>query len=262
MKKIISFIFIVNSLFAQSVYEGLVYSKQDLELSMQLDGVVSKIYHQDGDKVKKNEPILKLDDSLQSLQVQIKRVILNDDSEYIANKSNLETLKDILDSTKALYEKNYSVSKEELNNLQMQYQNLKAKVDAFKARKKQQKVEYKIAKEVLSRYTLKSPIDGIVKDLNYDEGEWVNAGKIVVVVVDKYNCYVELNIDENIARDIKPNTKVKILSNQDKIKKDGTVYYISPSAEVTSSFVKVRVKFKNDAPTITPGVVAKVVFDI
>lgn len=261
MKVLIVFLLFLSQMVADSYHEGLIYSKEEVSLSFPLDGVISKIYLKDGERVKKGDTVLKLDDSLQALEVLRKKQILNDNSDYNANKNNLEITKKLYHSTKELYEKNGSVSVDELSNIQMQYENLQGKVNAHEARKKQEEIEYKIANEVLKKYSINSPINGIISDIKYHEGEWAKMGEIVVKVVDVDNCYIELNIEEPIARNLKLNDKASILANKDSIKKQGDIYYISPSAELASALVKVRIRFKNSEPKITPGVLGKVLFE-
>lgn len=259
----IIFVLVAFSLFcfASSEHLGIVYSKQEVKLSFPLDGIVDKVYAKDGERVEAGDAILKLDDRLQKLEVQRAKEVYKDNSEYLANKANLKITKGVLESTRQLYEETSSVSKDELNNLQMQYESLKGKVLAYESRKKQEELAYKSAKNILSKYTLKTPINGIVTNSKYDKGEWAKVGEVAVVVVDIDNCYVELNIDEPIARSIKINEKVQVISNNSNIKKTAFVYYIAPLAESTSALVKVRVMFKNDKPKITPGIIAKVIFN-
>lgn len=261
MKNLLIVLFFFSFSLASVNYEGIVYSKEEVKLSLPLDGIIRNIYLKDGAKVKKDEVILKLDDSLQKLEVLRKQEILKDDSEYNANKSNLKIVKELYSSTKALYDKTASVSKDELNNLLIQYQNLEGKVNTYASKKKLDELDYNIAKEVLNKYTLKSPIDGMITDLKYNEGEWIKMGEVVLTVVDIDNCYVELNIDEPIARELKQEQKVIVMSNMKNIKKEGYITYIAPQAESKSALVKIKIRFKNENPKITPGVVAEIIFD-
>lgn len=261
MKKIVVFLVLLSNLFAVSYHEGIIYSKEEVSLSFPLDGVISKIYLKDGDIVKKGDMLLKLDDDLQELEVLRKKEILNDNSEYNANKKNLTIIEDSYKSTKKLYDKTASVSRDELNSIQIQYESLLGKVNAHKAKKKQEEVEYKIANEVLKKYRIKSPINGVISDLKYHEGEWAKMGEVIVKVVDVDNCYIELNIEEPLARNLKLNSKATISSNNDSIEKQGTIYYIAPSAESASALIKIRIEFKNNKPKITPGVMGKVTLE-
>lgn len=261
MKIVFLFIVSISYLFGTIESDGIVYSKDETKLSFQIDGILSKIFVKEGQQVNKNDLILKLDDTLQSLEVVRRKEILQDDAEHNSNVRNLEVIQSLLSTTKKLYDKTSSVSKDELSNLQIQEENLKGKVAAHKSKKIQEDVEYKIAKEVLNKYKLTSPINGVVTNLKYHEGEWLKTGDIVVTIVDTDNCYIDLNLEEPIARNLKLNGEVFISSNNGTIHKKGQISYIAPSAEVTSALVRVRVSFINDEPKITPGVLSKVIFD-
>ncbi len=218
MKIIFLFIVLVFNLFAIES-DGIVYSKNETKLSFQIDGILSQVFVKEGQKINKGDSILKLDDTLQSLEVQRRKEILQDDAEHRSNVKNLEVIQSLLATTKKLYEKTASVSKDELSNLQIQEENLRGKVAAYKSKKIQEDVEFKIAKEVLNKYRLISPINGIVTTIKYQEGEWIKTGDIVVTIVDTDNCYIDLNLEEPITRNLKLNSEVSISTNNGTIHK-------------------------------------------
>lgn len=239
-------------------YDGIIHAKNSTKLSLQIDGVIESVFVKEGTKITKDFVVLKLDDSLQKLEVERRKSILDDNSEYESNKKNLVLAKSLFESTKALYEKTASVSKDELNTIEMQYQSLLGKVNSFEARKEQEKVEYNIAKEILSKYQLISPINGIVTSLEVQQGEWAKAGDIQAIVVDNSVCYVELNIDEKTVRRLKSNQRAFIFSSG--YKKQGHITYISPVADKASGLIKVKVEFENLDSSFISGTLAQVYF--
>jgi RND family efflux transporter MFP subunit len=239
-------------------YDGIIHVKNSAKLSLQIDGVVETIFAKEGAKIVKDYVVLKLDDSLQKLEVQRRKSIFDDNAEYESNKKNLILAKSLYESTKSLYEKTASVSKDELSNIEMQYQSLLGKVNSYEARKEQEKVEYNIAKEVLSKYELTSPINGIVTSLEVQKGEWAKSGDILAIVVDNSVCYVELNIDEKTARRLKVHQKSFISSSGHK--KQGHITYISPIADKASGLIKVKVEFENQSSSFISGTLAQVYF--
>jgi len=239
-------------------YDGIIYAKNSAKMSLQIDGVVASVFVQEGSRITKDCAILKLDDSLQKLELERRKSILDDVAEYESNKKNLVLVKSLYESTKSLYEGTASVSKDEFDNTKMQYQALLGKVDSFEARKAQEKVEYEIAKEVLEKYQLISPISGIVTSLEIHKGEWAKAGEVQAVVVDNSICYVELNIEENIGRQIKAGKKALVSSSG--YKKQGVVTYISPVADKASGLMKVKIEFENPKSNFVIGTLAKVSF--
>jgi len=243
-------------------FEGIVRPAYELELAFPIDGVVSNIFMKEGDRVSKGGKILKLNDTLQKLEVDRKKQIYDDSAEYESNKNNMEIIKQLLDSSKDLYEKTGSVSLDEVNSLQMQYHTLRGRVEGHESKKKQELIEYELAKEVLDRYLLKSPISGIVTQIKPEEGEWVKAGKSVVMVADKSVCYVEINLEEKYALTLKKGKVIPLSINQgaDRIDKKGRVIFVSPVADKASALVRVKVEFKNEDGKVTPGVLASISF--
>ena len=248
---------------AATMYEGIVMPLHEVELALPLDGVVAKIFVKEGDTIKSGENLLKLDDTLQKLEVERKKAIYEDRSEYEANRETLVILKSLLNSSRQLYEKTSSVSLTEVQNLEMQFYGLQGKINAHEARKKQELLEYEIAQEVLTRYVLKSPINGMVTMIKREEGEWAKAGEMIMTAVDKSVCYVEFNIDERHSRAMKKGKMVSLRVSEGDgpgVKK-GVVVFVSPVADKASALVKVRIEFENTTGKVIPGVLAKIASD-
>ncbi len=249
-----------NSAAAAATFEGIVRPVHDLELAVPIDGIVSKIFVKEGDSVAKGENILQLDDTLQKLEVDRKRQIYLDNAEHESNKNNLEIVKLLLESSRLLYEKTGSVSLDEVNNLQMQYYTLKGKVEGYESKKKQELLEYEIAREVHARYLLKSPIHGIVTSIKPEVGEWVKTGELLVVVADKSVCHAEFNVEERYARTLRKGKTIPLTISQGagSVEKRGTVIFVSPVADKASALVKVKVEFNNQDGRVTPGVLTHI----
>lgn len=267
MKRPILLIFLIllalNQAFASTSFEGIVKPVHEVKLALPIDGIISQIFVKEGDSVKKGGKLLKLDDILQGLEVSRRREIYFDKAELESSKKNLEILKSLLDSSQELYEKTASVSRDEVQNLLMQYHTLNGRVNVSEARKKQELIEYEISKEVLARYVLTSPIDGIVTVIKAEEGEWAKTGEMLVTVVDTSVCYVEFNIDEKYARTFKKGNVVSISVREGDVmrSKKGRIIFVSPVADKASALVEVKVEFENKSGTIIPGVLANINLD-
>ena len=267
MKKlIILFLFIVpgiNQAVASIKYEGIVIPIHEVELSMSIDGIVSKIFVKEGDCVRSKDKLLKLDDTLQRLEVERRKEIYHDNAEIESNKANLVIIKSLFDSARQLYEKTASVSHDEVKSLEMQYHNLRGKVNVAEAKKKQERIEYEISREVFARYVLTSPIDGMVTVIKCEEGEWAKAGEMIVTVVDTSSCSVDFNINEKYSPTLRKGDVLSIGVNEGKgmsIKK-GMVVFVSSVADKASGLVKVKVEFENKKGKVVPGGLATISFD-
>jgi RND family efflux transporter MFP subunit len=246
-----------------ALYEGIVIPVHEVELALPIDGIVAKVFVKEGDFVKEGEAILKLDDMLQKLEVERKKAIWEDQAEYLANRESMVILKSLLDSSRQLYETTASVSQTEVKNLEIQYLSLQGKVNTHEARKKQERLEYEIAAEVLTRYVLRSPINGMVTAIKREEGEWAKAGETVVTAVDTSVCHAEFNVDEKHSRGLKKGKTVtlRVSEGEGLSVKKGVVIFVSSVADKASALVKVKIEFENRTGRVIPGVLAKVSLD-
>ena len=133
---------------ASALFEGIVNPLYEIKLAVPIDGIVAKIFVKEGDRVAKTARLLKLDDTLQILEVARRKEVYEDNSELDANKKNIVILKELLDSSKKLFESTASISHDEVINLEMQYHTLNGKIDVSEAKKKQELIEYNISREV------------------------------------------------------------------------------------------------------------------
>tara|TARA_B100001063_G_C16778178_1_gene567738 strand:- start:2234 stop:2983 length:750 start_codon:yes stop_codon:yes gene_type:complete len=248
--------------FAQNIVTGIVKPIYDANLSVATDGIVNKLLLQEGSVVKKNQSILKLDDKLQKLETKRRKLVLDDKIKLKSLVKNLVIMKDLLNKKEQLYKTTKAISLNELNQLRMQYINFKAEIETLRANEKKEEVEYKISAEILDYYDLRSPIDGVITEIKPQMGEWVQSGDEIVTVVNVKTCYVEVDIDSSLVKDISMDKKVlvEVVNTNNPIQKEGTFSFISAVADSSSGLVRAKVLIKNEDNTVVPGVTAKITF--
>jgi RND family efflux transporter MFP subunit len=248
--------------YAGTQFEGIVKPVHEVELAFPIDGVVSKILVKEGTYVHKGDALVQLDESLQKLEVARRIEIFEDRSEIEANKKNIRIVKELLESARNLYRDFSAVSRDEVQNLEMQYHTLAGRIDVAEARKKQASIESEIAREMLRRYTLVSPIDGYVTLIKHEIGEWAKTGEPVVNAADTSRCYAEFNVDERYARTLKPDRQIplRVREGDGFASKTGKIVYVAPVADKASALVRVKIEFDNKNGKSVPGVLAQIDF--
>ncbi|MFA9374743.1 MAG: efflux RND transporter periplasmic adaptor subunit [Poseidonibacter sp.] len=261
-KILVTFILCFNILNAK-VYNGLIEPIKRVNLSLSIDGVVSEINIKEGSFVKKDESILKLFDKLQSLEVQRRKVLVDDKTRLFYLRKELKIVGNIYKSSKILYEEAGSISKNELDGYSINYYKLKSSLDELKRSKKLEEIEYKLENEKLKLYTLRAPFNGIITKIILDVGERGRTGDIVVELVDSSTCFVEVNIPEIEVHNISVNQDISIAIEREtkKIQKNAKISYISPIADSSSGLVLVKLEFENKDLSIIPGILANVEFN-
>lgn len=263
MIKIILLVLSTIVLYGQS-YSGIVEPIKKVNLSLSIDGIINKINIKEGQAAEKDSVILTLDNKIQKLEVKRKKVLLDDTTKEYYLEKEISIVKGMYEKSKILFEKTSSISKNELNNFELKYYNLKSDLEQIINNKKRERIEYELEYEKLKQYELKAPFTGIVTRITLDIGEWSKRGEAIVEFVDSTTCFVETNIQESQIRHVKLGKSyvININRGEEVITKKGKVVYISPIADSSSGLVLVKIEFDNSDLDIIPGVLATINIDV
>lgn len=238
---------------------GIVLPKHHLHLTFAIDGKVSDILVKEGDLITKNTAIMQLEDTFQRYDAKRKELIYKDTALMDSLMHNEKLLKEMVDSTRTLYENTKSISKDELISLEIRYYETLGQLAATQQKKLIENIEYKMSNTVLESHSLKAPISGVITKINYDVGEWIRSGDVVAELVSYKECYVEFNIEKKNIADLKvgDTLSLKVKSNDDTyIQKTSKVVFISAVADKSSGLVRIKTEFQNKNLSITPGLSA------
>lgn len=217
----------------ESVYaSGVIKSINEYEVFSKSNGIIVKIAVQEGMQVKKGDTLFQLDnknskivtenarlassnadfhanaDLLNEAEniIQLARKKLMNDSLYYFRQKNLWENKI---GSKAEFEQkelNYQNAKINLNNAILRYQELERQL---KLASNQSKNNLALAKLLEDDLIIRSEVDGIVYQINREEGEMANSlGPMAVIGAEEY--IIELSIDEFDVVKIKPDQLVII----------------------------------------------------
>lgn len=253
----------LNSIISADIFPGVIKPIHDVELSFPIDGTILHIFAKEGTRVEIGSKLMKVDDTLQHLEAGRRKLLLDDKTKLSSLKKQNEIIKGLYKSTKDLYLKTGSVSKDELKKLEIRLLSGDGTIQGLQELEKKEELEYKIAMQVLDKYILRSPIKGIVTNVAIEEGEWVKTGGPVIRIVDNSVCYLEVNIEEKHIQSLKLNSKVTISvkSGDQFIDKSAEVVFISPIADQASGLVLIRAQFENKDEKIIPGITGEISFE-
>lgn len=210
-------------------------------------------------------------------------------------KSEYEYVLDNYNDLKSLYEQD-AVSKKELDgaktsmdkaysnfqNVQKQHESAKSSLDLVlsgstnerikkaKAQVDTMKANVDLANYQLAKSTIYSPINGVVQNINYDEGELVLNGANVANIINLTDRWVKIYIPQKQLNKVSLNQEVNIKADYLKDKKlTGKIVYISSEAEFTPKNVEskeskeemvfeLKVKIEDDSNLLKPGMLVDV----
>jgi RND family efflux transporter MFP subunit len=211
---------------------GITEAVFDVTLSMPVPGIIRTQSVKEGSLIRTNEVILELDNRLEELEVERRKLVMDN------RKADWE-------STRTVFEKSSSVSRDELLKKEAEYKVALA--------------EYETAQEQLRRRHLLSPGEGVVAEVKLQVGEACAAYEPVARVVDTRRCYFISNIEARISSGLKVNQPVRLEleDGNSSLRVEARIVFISPVVDPASGLQKVKALFENVDGKVRPGLVGK-----
>lgn len=210
-------------------FSGTVNPLHRTSLTSKISGTIAAIYFSDGEKVKKDDIVLKIEDYDRVEQVEKAKALLNQREV-------------VYDSSKKLNKKGYSAQ---------------IQVDAAFTALKSAEADLKKLELDLENTAIKSPIDGYIDKINASEGDFVHAGQKIADVVNFDQILVVLYVSESEIDKIVLGRKAKI-NLLDKKELEGEVSFISKIAEPKTGSYRVDVRVTDNEMISLQGLTASV----
>ena len=208
----------------------------------------------EGDQVKKNQIIARLEDS--DIRAQLEQAKANQK----LNEANLKEAENNYNRQKALFQTG-STTKMELDAAETLYRRVLASIEVAKA-------EVLAVEVALENTLIRAPFDGTILTKTADVGEIVaplgasiTSRGAVVTIADMKSLQVEADVSESYITKITSNQECEIiLDAYPEHSYPGFVAKIVPTADRSKATVLVKVGFKNYDKRVLPEMSAKVMF--
>ena len=212
-------------------------SSANLEALRQVDvvargsGIVRRIFVEEGDAVRKNQVLAKLDDT--ELQLQFQQA-----------KARADNNQRLFQRAKDMFGKNL-ISKEQYDDAKYQYETARAQLEA--------------AKLQLSYATIRAPISGVVTQRLIEVGNNVGVNQKVFTMVDYDTLYARIFVPEKDIPKVRVGQKAKVTVEA----YPGRVFWgrvkmINPIVDPESGTIKVTVALLKRGTPLLPGMFATV----
>lgn len=248
---------------------GEVKPKKNVNISAHIPGRIVKIGVEEGQRVKAEDFLLKLDSTQYEANADRAQALIHSHrAELIRAEAGLKKDESFYKRYQKLFEEKL-ISEEQLEAAKAQYDISKAQQQAFQYQIDQAQASLQSAMDDLSKTVYNSPIDGIITSLRVEEGEIAmigtmnNPGTILMTIADLSVMEVEVEVDETdvIGVEIGQQAEVRVDAFPDQTIK-GNVTEIGSSAlqKVTSSEesrdFKVIITLENPPANLKPGLSA------
>ena len=218
------------------VSNGKVNARRKAVLAFITNDVVRKVYVKNGERVKKGDPIVSVDELKAGQQLEAARLSWEKAKLELRGRlmnEGINSLEDTLDER--------VISKTRLENIKLQI----GYTSAVK--------EYEKAVYDYSNITVYAPFDGVIADLEVKEYNQSSAYKEVCSVIDDATMEIVFNVLETEIAHLKAGMEVEITPYaNDKVTLKGTVTEVNPKID-ENGMVKVRATTDNPKAVLVDG---------
>jgi RND family efflux transporter MFP subunit len=225
---------------------GTTFPRAEAQLGPNTSGVITKIFFDEGDRVRKGAVLFKLDERDAALRVEQARAARE------AARVNLRAIQTEYDRTKPMFDEK-AVNR-------MQWDQLVARLDGAKVGVQQAEVALSMADKALSDATVRSPIDGVVTAKMKNEGEMATTmpPTVILVVQDQSVLELHLRLPEHALGQVKVGDVVTARFDAVGAVRQAKVTRISPAVDARTRTVEVVAEIPNRDGALKSGLLASV----
>lgn len=236
-------------------YPGLVQPLHDITLSTGVGGVVASRLVRPGSQVGAHQVLMVLDDRLQAVEAERRRVILQDTSELKASEDRARIARSLYEDAKRVYDRAGAISKDELMRLESESSAAQGRLEQLRAQKEREKLEHSGAVQERQMRQLVAPVAGVVTKVDIEVGEWAKPGEPLVRLVDATTLVFKANLPMNAVGSLKVGQVVPVLIEDGGrlVQVAGKLSFVSPVADAASGLVEVRAFIANPGSRLRPG---------
>lgn len=240
---------------------GMTQAMKDTKLGMSVAGRVDAVLVREGQRVRAGQVLLHLDRQAEALEVQRRKLLLQDTSRLQELRGKEVVLKTQIESLRPLVGTG-AVSRKVLEDEEMALGTVMSERKALEIAKQREQVELNLAQDAYERRHLRSPIHGVVTRVVPKTGESIGAHEPLVNVVDVSRVRFVGNIPAAQGARLREGAKVKIQfgAQDSNLSRTAKVVFVSPVTDPASGLIEVIAEFDNADGSIRPGVMGRLAF--
>ena len=248
MKKLLLLLFLMGNIFASELeLASTVISDNEKFITSRFMGFVKELRVSEGSTVQQGDLLYQIDTTdIDAKKTQAMMQVSMYETQYETVKRNFERFQRLF--AKGL------VSKAQVEELEMNYQNLKDMVSIAKAQVKEVENQYKYLK-------ITAPNDGVVTRKMIKVGEMAIPGMPALVLTDLSNLKIKAEISESDLNSINQGDSVSIEIPSINFTTQGKIESIIPSSNPMTHTFMIKIAFKKNNK-VYPGMYAKTIIKV
>ena len=244
--KILCLLIVVNlTIFAQiNEFKGISKPYKEIEISSHEPGILKKMEVLRGDKVRKGQILAVLDYSILEASLRIAQAKARSIANLKAKEIELKLAKKKLDNLLKLQKRNLAKTNE-VYHAKAQLALAKTKLLSVKENLEISKLEVKRIKLHISKHYIKSPADGVIREIMGEPGENVSSRSPIFKIVQTDKLKIIAHADSQKTYKLKTGQKVGVVFTSQKQKGKGTISFIDPVIDMASNTVLIIIVIEN-----------------
>lgn len=226
---------------------GTIRALQTSQLSAQISGVIASIRAQEGQRVRRGDVLIVLDDAQQRAALERASAAVNAAQQDIAAADADYGLQNAtLTRYQSLYEKK-SVSPHEMDEVQARQKSAGARRDQAQAGIAQARAMEAQARAGLSYTRIRAPFDGVITARLVDTGALASPGVPLITIEDTHRFRLEASVDESDIRFVTLGAGARVYVDGLGTDLSAKVVQIVPAADPASRSFVVKLELSPDA---------------
>lgn len=239
-----------------SAVRGITRCANDLAMGFPITGRIAGVQVSEGSVVKPGDLLMHLDQDVETLDVERRRLQWQSTAELTAAEARVATLQKQVRAAREIFEASRGISREDLQNKELAHDLAVAEVQRLKVTKNLERLDYQIAKANLERRALRSPANGIVTKIVKQVGEGAQANEPVIKVCDLSYIQFVANVPIDQVGGLAAGEAVQVEVGGAPAT-NGRVMFVSPVVDAASGLCEVKVKLDATDTAIRPGLPAR-----
>jgi len=271
--------FIAEQIDQSIVIQGQTTYNKKIDVKSETTGNITKLLFSRGDSVEKNNKLLTISlENRKEILESVKKDIERLKKEIVINEKNRDNLlsknseliklyeieylsaKQLIDkglsskSKLSLASFNLANAKSDLIDINLKFEtqlaNLESQLATYNSQLKQINLD-------IENTIIKSPFSGIITNKNIEVSDYVTPGQILFTIVNLDPIKIQGYLSEYDINKVRLNTEA-IIENSNGIKKNGTITFISPSAETSTRTFEIIIEADNKDLSYKSGITTKI----
>lgn len=226
-------------------FESFTEPSRRIDVAPAETGVVAAVDVKEGDVVVKGQVLASLDKEVLLVAKEIAQATVDAVGRKDAARAEMELRKSRLDKIRELRNSGHAGS-EETHRAELDHTQAKGQHQALEEQAKADRLELRKIDAMIERRLVRSPIDGIVSQLHYDQGEFVTPiAPTVATIVQLDPLRAVFNLPFAATGVLKQKQTIDVRFADEEGVVAGKIEYIAPLIDADSGTVRVKILIDN-----------------